>query len=565
MTENTNERKQTEDYLRSEQARVQAKLDAILAPEGDLGALELSGIIDVPAIQSMMNHFSAVINIGIAILDLRGSVLVATGWQDICTRFHRVHPESCRHCTESDTILSQGVKAGMFKVYKCKNNLWDMSTPIEVGGRHVGNLFVGQFFYDDEAPDVEFFRAQARKYGFDEQEYLAALEHVPRWNRQKVNEVMHFYAQFAGMISSLSYSRIQLARSLAARQRAEDLLIQAKDAAEAANRAKSEFLANMSHELRTPLNAILGFSELMTRNPELTSDQRENLAIINRSGAHLLGVINDVLDMAKIEAGRVTLREHGFDLHWLLAELAALFRLRTVAKGLGLSVSLGPDLPRFVRADEGKLRQILINLLSNAVKFTPAGSVTLSVHRLALPDTYRLIFAVQDTGIGIAAEHMLIIFDPFVQAVAGHTALEGTGLGLAISRQFARLMGGELTAASAGACGQGSLFQFEVPVGLGTEDELAGPQPRLPANLPAPASPLLQETPAKFDLVDLPARWIGQVRQAALAADAEKLLKLATQIANTHIVLANALRQWVDGYDYGAILAAVERSQVYDA
>jgi ligand-binding sensor protein len=148
------------------------------APVEDDGEMDLAHILDVPAIQSLMDDFFSLTQIGVAILDIKGTVLVATGWQDICTQFHRVHPETARHCLESDTRLSKGVEPGTFKLYRCKNQMWDMATPIIVGGQHVGNLFLGQFFFSDEEPDYPLFRAQARKYGFDENEYAAALRKI---------------------------------------------------------------------------------------------------------------------------------------------------------------------------------------------------------------------------------------------------------------------------------------------------------------------------------------------------------------------------------------------------
>ena len=150
--------------------------------------VELSEIIDIQAIQSLMDDLYKLAHIPIGINDLKGNVLAGVGWQDICTKFHRVHPETCKHCIESDTKLSSGVLPGEFKLYKCKNNMWDIVTPIMVGGQHVGYIFSGQFFFDDEPLDYELFRSQARKYGFNEEEYIAALEKVPRLSREAVKQ-----------------------------------------------------------------------------------------------------------------------------------------------------------------------------------------------------------------------------------------------------------------------------------------------------------------------------------------------------------------------------------------
>ena len=268
---------------------------------------------------------------------------------------------------------------------------------------------------------------------------------------------------------------ISMVEDITKRKQTEAALAEAKKAAEAANRAKSEFLANMSHELRTPLNAILGFSELMTRDPNLSPTQAENLSIINRSGEHLLGLINDVLDMSKIEAGRTILQEHEFDLHKLLNDVGDLFHLRATDKGLTLNMTRAQGVPRFVHADESKLRQILINLIGNAVKFTAAGSVDLVVEPVdpQAADTVCLLrFTVQDTGPGIPANELDTIFEPFVQSATKRSVLEGTGLGLPISRQFVRLMGGDLTVFSPGVPGEGSRFAVVLPLRLAQDMQI---------------------------------------------------------------------------------------------
>jgi PAS domain S-box-containing protein len=238
-------------------------------------------------------------------------------------------------------------------------------------------------------------------------------------------------------------------------------LVQAKGQAEAASRAKSTFLANMSHEIRTPMNAILGFSQLMQRDPTLTPRQKQHLDTINRSGELLLVLINDILELSKIEAGRMTLNPTMFDLHALIHDLEAMFRVRIEAGNLEFRTDVAADLPCFVTGDENKLRQIFMNLLSNAVKFTRRGQIAWRVHRKTEPQGgLRLLAEVEDTGPGIAADDFGRLFQVFEQTQVGARMAGGSGLGLAISQQLAQLMGGRVTATS--EVGKGSCFRVEV-------------------------------------------------------------------------------------------------------
>jgi len=243
---------------------------------------------------------------------------------------------------------------------------------------------------------------------------------------------------------------------LSARKQAEAER-QARQAAEAASRAKSAFVANMSHELRTPLNGILGYAQILERDPTLTERQLAGIDVIRKSGEHLLTLINDILDMAKIEAGKMELYPTDIPLARFVRTVADIVDVKAAQKQLRLACDLAPGLPAWVRVDEKRLRQVLLNLLSNAVKFTDAGEVTLQV-RFVPPD--RLAFEVRDTGIGIASDQLDAIFEPFEQAGDVRRHLAGTGLGLTISRQYVRLMGGEIRVDS--QVGRGSTFRFEI-------------------------------------------------------------------------------------------------------
>jgi PAS domain S-box-containing protein len=258
-------------------------------------------------------------------------------------------------------------------------------------------------------------------------------------------------AQVAERTAELAKTNAQLAR--------------AKEVAETANLAKSAFLTNMSHELRTPLNAILGFAQLMRDAPDTTLTQQRNLQIINHSGEHLLGLINNILDLSKIEAGQVELVETDTDLISLLTTVEEMLQRRAEVKGLQFHVKLAADVPANIVADAKKLRQVLLNLVGNAIKFTEIGQVSLRVKwqgKQAGSTLDILHFEIEDTGIGIASEELDKIFEAFGQTNAGKAASEGTGLGLTISRKFVELMGGTLSVKS--QLGQGTLFAIDLPV-----------------------------------------------------------------------------------------------------
>ena len=285
---------------------------------------------------------------------------------------------------------------------------------------------------------------------------------APRtWREPEIN--------IARQISTQIGVAIQQAQLLEATQQQAVQLQQTALAAESANLAKSTFLANMSHELRTPLNAILGFSQLMQRSRNLNPEQQENIRIINRSGEHLLTLINQVLDLAKIEAGRITLNPTDFKLTSLLNEVEEMFQLQAQEQQLQLIFNCSSEIPEYVHTDQVKLRQVLINLLSNAIKFTKEGGIAVRVSSVSGPENqqlplsnYQLHFEIEDTGSGMAPDELDRLFQAFVQTKTGETSQQGTGLGLAISQQFVKLMGGIITVYSKVHCG--TTFAFDIPV-----------------------------------------------------------------------------------------------------
>ncbi|MCT7983416.1 PAS domain S-box protein [Laspinema sp. A4] len=268
---------------------------------------------------------------------------------------------------------------------------------------------------------------------------------------------------------------LQQAELLEQTQKQSEALQKAAIAADAANQAKSEFLANMSHELRTPLNAILGFTQLMNRNSSLSPQHQEHLKIINQAGEHLLSLINDILEMSKIEAGRTVFNPTSFHLISLLRNLEAMLKFQAQLKGLELHFELDSNLPEMIISDERKLRQVLINMLGNAIKFTQSGGVTLrakiepcfnpkSINNFSdfTETPSNLCIEIADTGTGIAPEEMNQLFEPFSQTETGRKSQQGTGLGLPISRKFVQLMGGDIHVSS--TLGVGTVFSFKIQI-----------------------------------------------------------------------------------------------------
>ncbi|MCW6052825.1 response regulator [Lyngbya sp. CCAP 1446/10] len=300
-----------------------------------------------------------------------------------------------------------------------------------------------------------------------------------------VAEIEALARAFEGMNRQLKASRKRLEdysgdlqRQVA--QKTKELK-QAQIVAVRANRAKSTFLANMSHELRTPLNAIIGFAHLLVNSKKTAPEQQSSLDIINRSGEHLLKLINDILSLSKIEAGQITLESNAFDLYSLLDDLERMFQLKAQSKALQLVFERSSDVPQYVRTDESKLRQVLINLLDNAVKFAEVGRVKLTVKLLQsmtkkpLPKFF-LQFSVKDTGRGIAPNEVSSLFKPFVQTETGRKSQTGTGLGLPISRSFVKLMGGDIQVKS--QLGKGTVFSFYIKVSRATKTEVYGKLPQ---------------------------------------------------------------------------------------
>ncbi len=433
--------------------RVRRKLESILLPEGDLGQLELADVLDIPAVKSLVEDFYAVTRIPTALIDVHGNFLVAVGLQEVCTKFHRRHPETCRNCVESDMYLSAGVEPGEFKVYRCKNNLWDVSTPIMVGGQHLGNLFTGQFLFAEEAFDEECFRLQARKYGFDEDEYLAAFHKVPRLAREFVNESMAFLAKLAQVLSHTGHSTVKLARSL------EELRRVNSELADSIKELES-FTYSVSHDLRAPLRHISGFSRILTEEfgASLPPEAQHHLQRIAEGTLRMGTLVDDLLNLARVGRRDLSLQVAG--LQSVVDEVISGLKADLADRQVEWKISSLP----YVECDPGLMKQVFQNLLSNAVKFTrPRAPAVIEVGQEE-QDSKTVIY-VRDNGVGFSMKYADKLFGVF-QRLHRPEDFEGTGVGLATVQRIIQKHGGRIWAAA--ELDKGATFYFT----LGTAEKI---------------------------------------------------------------------------------------------
>src|SRR6266568_3419018 len=424
------EERQAEQALRESEQRIRLKLDSLLSPQGDIGQLELADIIDASAIQQLMEDFHEIARLPLGVIDLRGKVLVGVGWQDVCTKFHRVHPDTCRNCIESDTQLSAGVPPGEFRLYKCKNDMWDIATPLSVAGHHVGNIFSGQFFFDDEPVDQDRFRSQARRYGFDERELLMKS------------------------------------------------LREGKERLEEADRHKNEFLAVLSHELRNPLAPIRNAARLLDLAEPGGEQATRAKAVITRQVDHLSNLVEDLLDVTRISRGKIQLARSRIELTECVRRAIEDHAPELAAREIALELRVEAA-PLWLDADPTRIAQVLGNLLQNAAKFTDAhGRVTVAIER---DDGEHAVVRITDDGVGIEPEILPKLFEPFMQADESlHRSQGGLGLGLALIKGLVELHGGSVQAHSEGL-GCGAEFTVRLP--------LAGPSHQAAPEAPARAAP----------------------------------------------------------------------------
>ncbi len=464
------EREVMSEALRETGEQLQMKLDSVLSPDVEIGEQELANIIDVIALQSIMDNLHSVTNMGFALIDLKGKVLVGTGWQDICTKFHRANPETCKNCVESDLELSSGVKQGEIRLYKCKNNLWDVVTPLVIGGKHVANVFFGQFFFKDEKVDRNLFKAQAEKYEFVQEDYLAAFDRVPKFSREKIENLMTFYSKWSDLISKLSYSNLKLAKSLANQTelqvKLEDKAAEVEEyacsmealAEERAKKLKDvERLATIGqtagmvgHDIRNPLQAItselfLAKSDIsVLPNGEQKSNLNESIDSIEKNVFYINKIVADLQDFARPLIPKRETVNVGGSIKESLAMVA-------IPENIQIKLSNVESLPPLT-ADSTMLKRILTNLIQNAVQAMPnGGKVTVG----AIRENRIVKIIVEDTGEGIPEEAKAKLFTPLFT-----TKSKGQGFGLAVVKRLVEAQDGEIFFESEQGRGTKFIVQF---------------------------------------------------------------------------------------------------------
>lgn len=422
---------------------LRVKLDTVLSPEYEITEEEFSSIIDTSRLQEIMDDFYELTNIGIAIEDLKGNVLVSTGWQKICTKFHRIHPETRKNCIESDTHLVEKLQPGRYSIYKCKNNMWDMTTPIVAGGKRLGTLFLGQFFFKDEEIDYEFFKKQAERYGFDKEEYLKAVDDVPRWSRETVNTVMDFYTKFASLISQLSYSNLKLANLLENYKNVERRLREKRRQAKNAFEQSNFYKDLLAHDIANVLNNIkssVSLIEMMKNDQFEIKDSEEFIQIIKNQinkGSTLISKVRKLSGFEKEDhlIKDINLKEK---LRKAISNVESQFK----EKNISIKTQL-PEQELQVKAGN-LLVDAFENILINGVIHNESETKKLwiKVSRVDKDNLPYIKVEIMDNGIGISDMRKKGIFERNYQK---KRSKKGMGIGLSLVKKIIDEYGGKIS------------------------------------------------------------------------------------------------------------------------
>jgi signal transduction histidine kinase len=408
-------------------------------------------LIDVPKLQGLMDIQYAATGIPIGIIDVEGSIQVATGWQDICTQFHRVHPQTARRCRESDNFIASHLQDGGPVEYRCKNGLWDIGVPICIRDEHIATLFVGQFHYEDDIPDREFFNRQAQKYAFDQEAYLAALDRLPVFSRSKMKHIMAYYVQFVEYLIEIGLNRIEREEALVEKQKYQERLERYLNELE-------QFAFVTSHDLQEPIRSIHSFLQLLEE----------------KHGEGLSGEALDFMRYAMNGAARLKQMILGLRVYSKVGTQAVSFEpiqsldiARNVVKGLkpimdkdDVSVDID-DLPSIL-ADRHQLEMLLGYLIDNCIQFRqPEIPLKITISSDRRPG--EVVFCIEDNGVGIDSkyhEHVFKLFKTIEKKRSGQT---GIGVGLTICKRITNRHDGKIWIESKPGLGTKVFFSFKGP------------------------------------------------------------------------------------------------------
>lgn len=448
------ERKQLEQNLIISEDRVRRKLDSILEPEGDIGELELSDIIDSSMIQLIMDNFYKVAHIPMSIVDLKGNILVGVGGSKICSDFHKISPQTGHFCIENNWQLSDAPIPGEFKVYKCKNKMWEVASPVLIGGRYLGNIFVGQFFFENETIDYEFYRERARIFGFDEEEYVSSLNFVPRISETALTASMDFFINFSNMLSHLSFSNIKLARLLFERDQLMESLKHSQEDLKRSNKDLEQFAYIASHDLQEPIRMIKSYVQLFEIKYNQIIDKKANeyLNYMNEGATRMQQLVDDLLKYS-----RITTRDQEFndvDCNLVLKDVLNDLKFKIEDENAIITFQ---NLP-VVKGNETQIRQLFQNFLQNAIKFRSERRPEIKVACEVRGNFW--LFSIADNGIGIPEKFHERIFLIF-QRLHNREKYPGTGLGLAICKKIVERHGGQVCVDS--EPDKGTIFYFTLP------------------------------------------------------------------------------------------------------
>ncbi len=430
------------------------RLDDSSAEVDSLGVL-----IDVAAIQSIMDDFYSLTGMVTAILDMDGSVIESTGWQDICTKFHRIHPKTAQNCIESDLFLTKKLKAGEHIKYQCKNGLWDVVTPLYIGNKHLGNIYTGQFFYDDDFIDEQKFIQQAETYGFEKDAYLDAFHKIPRYRKKIIDQLMSFLVKFTTYISNVSYANLKLEKEIKERQELQARLAQVQKMDSIGRLA-----GGVAHDFNNKLLLILGYVELIMSQSGPGSQNYDELVEIQKAAQHSAEITRQLLAFAR----KQTIAPQVLDLNSTVESMLKMLR-RLIGENIGLSWLPGTDLG-LVRLDPAQIDQILTNLCVNARDaIQGTGKINIATASATfdeadcaprtdyIPGDY-ITLTVSDNGSGMDQQTIANIFEPFFTTKEFG---KGTGLGLATVYGIVKQNRGVITVSS--EIDQGTTFKIYLP------------------------------------------------------------------------------------------------------